>query len=226
MPDPVLTPRAWIRAALITLALVVHGIYAAPLPSRVTRADLDSAEGREEVDRWMTFVEGAGIPLTRAQIEETTMAWTGALADLHKALRAPFYDALKLTGTGQAWALFASPDSHPHRLEVYVEEGGVWRPIYRRNHPGLAWRDATFRFRRVRGLYDGSTGKSRVEYWNFTRWVAREALLDFPNATAVRVQMVRTHTVLPWETPDPRETARQVHTHKRTAILPDDGLAP
>lgn len=87
---PVLSPRAWVRATLITLALVVHGIYAAPLPSRVTRADLDSAEGKEEVDRWMGFVEGTGIPLTREQIERTTMAWTGALADLHRALRAPF----------------------------------------------------------------------------------------------------------------------------------------
>jgi hypothetical protein len=226
MPEPVLGLRAWARGAAIAVALVVHGIYAMPAPTRVTRADLDSAEGKEELGRWFALVQGLGLPLTRAEFEDVTMSWSKAGAELHTATRKPFRPFLKFTGTGQAWALFASPDTHPHRLEVYVRREGAWQVVYRRNTADHSWMDATFRYRRVRGVYDGSTGRSGPPYWNFTRWVAKRAMLEWPDVDQVRVQMVRTHTVLPWEPPDPAETVRLQHTHKRTAILPEDGLVP
>lgn len=221
-----LSTRAWLRALAITCVIAVHGLYAMPSPVRVNRADLDSPEGRDEVTRWLGLLHAVGVSISREELERETMAWTKSLASAHWEMKKPFQPAFRVTGTGQAWALFANPDSHPHRLEVYVREAGVWRPVYRRNHPELDWLDPVFRYRRVRAVYDGSTGKAGAPYWNFTRWVARRAMLEWPDVDAVRVQMVRTHTTLPGEPLDPAEAVRLQHVHERTAILPDDGLVP
>ncbi|MCB9677582.1 MAG: hypothetical protein H6737_20920 [Alphaproteobacteria bacterium] len=217
--------RAWLRAGLISLALVVHGIYALPSPVAVDDADLNSGEGREEVRRWVEMLNGIGIALTAEELGELVKTWSTRGANVHNAMKRPFRTWMRQTGTGQGWGLFASPDTYPHRLEIYVFEGNDWVPIFRRNDPELRFLDGPLRYRRVRGIYDGSTGRQRVVYWNFSRWVARRALLAHPEASRVRVQMVGTHTTLPWEKPDPTEVVRAKRVFTREALFPDDGLA-
>ncbi|MEZ4317256.1 MAG: hypothetical protein R3F61_07120 [Myxococcota bacterium] len=226
MSAPAPSPRAWLRAGCITVALVVHGIYALPSPRGIDEADIESPEGREEVERWRELLASLGVTYTHEELAAESLWWSNTLSDAHNTLQRPFRPWMRWTGTGQAWALFASPDTHPHRLEVYIHDGTGWRAVFRRNHPTLDFLDATLRFRRVRGLYDGSTTNQRVPYWNFSRWVAKQAFLAYPEADRVRVQMVREHTTLPWEPADAEEVVKAKRIFKREAILPEDGLVP
>lgn len=220
--------RAWMRAGVITAVIAVHSMIAAPSPRGVDREDLRTLEGKEEIDRWRELLSSVGVEVTRRELSDEVVYWTHAVNDAHRSLRKPFVPWLRATGTGQGWALFASPDTWPHRLEVYIYVEDRWVPIYRRNDPApdLDFLDDVFRYRRVRGIYDGSTEKQRVVYWNFSRWIAKKALIAHPDATKVRIQMVRTHTTLPWEAPDPSEKARAQRVFTRAALLPEDGLAP
>ena len=213
----------WMRAVVITFALAVHCMIAAPSPHAVDKTDLRRPEGREEIDRWRSLLATLGLKYTRAELSDEVVYWTSAINRVHRRLRSPFRPWLRTTGTGQAWALFASPDTHPHRLEVFVHVEGEWVPIFKRNQPGYDFLDSTFRYRRVRGVYDGSTHKQRIPYWNFTRWVARKALVAYPDADQVKIHMVRTHTTLPWEPVDLREKARAERVITREAAMSEDG---
>lgn len=142
---------------------------------------------------------------------------------LAAAVRAPLRPLIRVLGVNQSWAMFAQPDTYPRRLEVHVREQGAWRPVYER------WdRDARLqpilRQRRVRGLYDAVQDETSVAYWNFTRWLAREVLLAHPDADAVRVQMIETHTTLPGEPVDKGVSTHLVREHRRSAVLPEDDL--
>jgi len=218
--------KAWLRAALITVALVVHGIFALPSPYGIDEGDLHTPEGKEEIRRWTSILGAVGVDVSVEQLSAQTIYWTHAIHAAHSKLRRPFIPWMKFTGTGQGWALFASPDTYPHRLEIYVLEDRKWRPVFVRNHPTLDFLDRTLRYRRVRGVYDGSTRTQRVPYWNFARWVARQAFVAYPKAGKVRIQMVQTHTTVPGEPEDTEEIVRVKRVLKRSAILPADGLVP
>jgi hypothetical protein len=217
---------AWLRAGLITFALLVHSCYALPSPHTVDEADLATPEGKEEIQRWVDLLGSVGLDITTEQLSQQTMYWTKWFNGWHSTFRRPFRPWMRYTGTGQAWALFANPDTYPHRIEVYVRIDKQWVPIYRRNDPELDWNDDFFRFRRVRGVYDGSTSRQRVPYWNFSRDVAKRAFLDYPDADRVKMQQVRPHPPMPWEPFEPEETVRVKRVFRREAILATDGLAP
>lgn len=215
-----LTWQQRLRALVITGVLVVHGIYALPRPHRVRTAELAQAEVREEISHWAellgTDAETFGPLVVRV---------SGRASDVYQLIRRPFRAPLRFFGVGQAWAMFATPDTYPHRLEIDVRIDGTWEPLYRRWEPS-PWLEGPLRNRRVRGIYDGATNKDTGAYWNFTRWVAKQAFLDVPAADRVRVRMFRTHTTPPGTPADPRDEPRQTRVLKRSAILPEDGLVP
>lgn len=215
-----LTSRHWLRAGVITVVLLVQALYAAPLPHRLRARDLKEPEVQDELTRW-----AAALGTDADTLSGWLVPFTGAVADSARAVRAPFRPALVFAGVGQSWAMFATPDGWPHRLEIDLWVDERWQPLYRRWDPA-PWRNGALRNRRVRGIYDGAADRETPAYWSFTRWVAREALLEHPEASAVRIQLVRTHTTAPGVAPDPDEEPRLIRVHKRTAILPDDGLVP
>lgn len=198
------------RAFILLLVIVVHGIFAAPLPRAVKLRDMQRPAGVEEIDRWLSLFASVGFTPARKDFEAWVVDSTSFWGGWHEAFKKPFRPVMRMTGTGQGWALFAAPDTHPHRLEVFVRVGGDWSLIYRRFHPQASWNDGIFRFRRVRGVYDSSTQRQLPSYKAFSAWVAEQALADYPQATGAKVQMVRTHTTVPGEPRDPKEEPRQV----------------
>ncbi|MFT4623851.1 MAG: hypothetical protein ACI8PZ_002507 [Myxococcota bacterium] len=204
-----------VRALLITVVLAVHGLKAAPLPRPISEASFARPENREELRRWMGLVDALGIPLSTAQLKSLSSGIGGKVGRARWRLMRPLKPVFDLTGTGQGWALFATPDSHPQRLEVWIGTAGEERLVSRRcdaDYPHLA---AALSFRRVRGVYDSVSGKPKPTYRRFTRWVADRTFETFPEAEWVRVEQVRTHTRLPWERADPTETVKFQLTHRR-----------
>jgi hypothetical protein len=211
-----------VRAALIFLLLLVHGVFAMPWFAEIKPDALKRPEAIEELGQWRDLVASLGHDLEQDEFNAKVMGVTKVLAAPHKWLKAKLRPALKLTGTGQGWGLFVNPDTYPHRLIVEGQEpkSRKFELIYRRLDPEHVWWDARFRYRRLRGIYDGATSRPGKVYTSFSRWVATEALLDFPQYETIRVGFIRTHSVVPGRERDTRDPRRLLRTFEREEVLP------
>jgi hypothetical protein len=206
---------AKIRAALVAIALFAHGLYAAPVPHVVTARDFDNPVSQDEVEAWASRLQAVGVPITVDQLKEQVILWTGRIGGAHKALKGPFGPFLRVTGTGQGWGLFANPDTHPTRLEIRAAgEDGRLEPLYLQLDSEAQWAWRRLAYRRVRGCYDaqGPRKRSHPVYRAFTDWIASLAFAEHPQLQLVEVSLVRTHTTLPSEEPDPM--AKREHPRK------------
>lgn len=216
---------AWpsVRAGLIGLVLAVHACAATPTPRRIKPEDARTATAQEEIRLWLETFAGVGVQLTSEQLLELVNEVGGTCADLKKGIMAPFYPLLRLTGTGQSWALFAYPDRYPNRLVVEIREpGGEWEPVFRGADPEHAFLEPQIAFRRVRGVYDtaAARGSPGRVYDRFVDWVARETFAAWPDADDVRVKMVQFHVDLPYEPTDQEpEKTRLVRLRSREQVL-------
>lgn len=199
-------PWPKVRAALLAVVIALHGWLALPVPPAVDPGVARRPEVREELDRWHAFLSGLGVQRTKQELLELTVSVTGALSAAHRGAVAPVRPLLKLTKTGQGWALFASPDTHPWRLEAHAKIDGRWQLVFRRLDPDHARLAGPLSFRRVRGVYD--SGSARGTYKSFARWLGNALLDELPEASHVRVRLVRLHVVRPGEPPDRKERPR------------------
>jgi hypothetical protein len=213
---------ARVRAALITLALVVHGLYVAPVPHVVTPADFNNPVSQDEVEAWAGRLQALGISITTEALKEEVILWTGRIGGAHRALKRPFAPFLRVTGTGQGWGLFANPNTHPLRLEVRGRRaGGAFESVYLQLDPEADWAWARFAYRGIRGCYDaqGRMRRSHPAYRSFASWAAREAFREHPDLEAVEVRLLRTHTTLPGERLDDTVEVRHARSFER-AVAP------
>lgn len=184
---------AKIRAVLLAVLLCGQGILSVPLPLAVVRPN--SPESSSELSNWRNQLEQVGITVTKDELVGWVKQWS-QLARWRRELLLPLRPVQDLFGTGQEWGFFAVPVTHPRRLEVYLLDDEGESLLYRRLDPDHTWRAAWFSDRRVRGVYDSVRGRKPV-YQRFVQTVSSDALQTFPEANGVRVQLVRTQTLLP-----------------------------
>lgn len=211
--------RPEVRAALITVALVIHGLAAAPIPHVVTKEDLRNPVSQEEVQRWAARLTSLGYTIDAEALSERVMAITKVIGGSHRAVLAPFQPLFRWTGTGQGWALFANPDIYPSRLEIRIRRDGAdWEPLYLRLDPDHDWASDLLSYRRVRGVYDaGGYGKRpRAPYRRFAEWIGQRVLTTEPTIAEVEVRMLRTHTTLRGQAVDDTVEVRHVIPVRRT----------
>jgi hypothetical protein len=205
-----------LRAALLAVVVFVHGVAASPLPpSPTTPKAMANPIAVEELNGWVTLLGELGVKTTRAELTDLAIESSTVTSELRTAVIKPFRPLLRITGTGQGWGLFTYPNTHPHRLVIEVERDGKFEVVYRALDPDHTYLEPQLTFRRVRGVYDDNASKVRPSYESFARWVARHAFEDWPDATRVRVKMIRTHVVTPGQAADPIAETRLVRVVKR-----------
>ncbi|MEM6929049.1 MAG: hypothetical protein AAF602_19075, partial [Myxococcota bacterium] len=111
-----------LRAAVIALALVAHGIYALPLPRAITPRGVKEEWRQRDIALWQGWMANFGLEVSTERFEEQLIFWTGLSGGLHKTLKAPFKPLFKITASNQAWALFAAATTKPETLVVDVSE--------------------------------------------------------------------------------------------------------
>lgn len=209
--------RSHLRAALIGLALLGHGIYALPLPRRITAAQMQEADRQRDLDVSTGWMDTLGIPLDREDLSRIAIEGSTALSRLHGALKAPWAPMFEVVGVDQAWALFASATTHPDRIVVSIQTEGSteWTPVLRRLDPCCTWLEPELEYRRIRGVWDGQNERMRPAYRGLTKWISRRAFEEFPDAVKVRVHLERGRSVYPWEPLDPETTIELDRVHRR-----------
>jgi len=199
---------ARIRAAAIAAVVAVHGVAALPVPHVVRPRELKDPVAAAELRRWSERLTAIGYPIETTELGDEVVRWSGRLGRAHRAVLRPFRPWFRFTGTGQGWALFANPDTHPSRMEISVVRGEEQALVYRRLDPQHDRYAARIAYRRVRGLYDATSARHRPTAGSrrFADWVAQLAQADDPTVDGVVVRFVATHHPLPGSGRRPRKS--------------------
>jgi len=219
-PREIVVGAAWPRwrAGLIALVLLVHACAATPFPRRIRPEDARTPTAQEELGLWLKMLGKLGVRATQDQLLDLVNAAADLSLGVRDVVIEPFRPLLRITGTGQAWALFAYPERYPNHLQIEVREpAGGWRLVYAAADPERRFLADQLAFRRIRGVYDtaASRGAPGAAYDRFTDWVAREAFAAYPDATDVRVKMLQKRVTLPDEDPAEEEKTRLVRLRSR-----------
>ncbi|MCP4809377.1 MAG: hypothetical protein GY913_11635 [Proteobacteria bacterium] len=210
--------RAGWRALGIAIVLIVHSVCVLPIPSNVPDDSFDHPVAKEELARWGGILESLGYEIEPKQLGRDLLDVGQAIADKKKAFLTPFRPVLRTTGTGQAWGLFTYPNTRPNRMHISWRANSTdeWTLLYRALDPEYDWHESTFRYRRVRGVFDDNANQVRRSYSNFCDWVSRDVFEEMPEANEVRIHMVQTVVGLPHQEPDDEMKVRLVRVLKRS----------
>lgn len=209
---------AALRALAITAVLVIHGLFALPVPDVLTERDLAAPDAREETARWRDGLSAIGVDVDAETFDRWLLTWSARIAGPFRAIKRRLRPALTLTGTGQGWPLFAVPLTTPSHFEVLAVTPTGRVRMYRTLDADHAWRAPQLRHRRVRGLWDAE--RAGPGYEGLTRWIAAGVLADRADATAVIVRLLRVHTTLPGAPADPAETPHRGRRVTRDELAP------
>ena len=194
-----------IRATILTVVIAINLVVAVPWGPRITENTIKKPIAQDEITNWLAFVQGLGVQMSQEAFEGWVIWTSNAIADVDQALVAPTKPFRRITGTGQAWALFATPDSRPAAIEISGRNGdeGEFELLFRRHDPAHTMLGDHLSFRRMRGIYDGQSAKPGRAYRNFNRWVAQSVFALRPDLDRVQAAFRRRHTVPPTQPPDP-----------------------
>lgn len=189
-----------VRAAAILVMVGVQAVGALPVPPAVRAHD---PAIRDEATRVGALFAAVGVDTSGEALSRRARAVVARYAAARATLLGPLRPFFRLTGTGQAWGLFAYPDRYPVRLVVEGRAGeGEWTRLYAAHDPEATFGADVFTYRRIRGVYDGNAERGTRVWERFCTWAALEVFAARPEVTEVRVSFRRVHTFEPGEGPD------------------------
>lgn len=208
-----------VRAYAILLVLLVQGILALPIPRGLKRADFDDPRSREESAAVREHLAGLGLDLSHEELADGLFALSERLRAGREAALAPVQPLLRLLGINQAWGLFTYPDTQPSRLVVEGRAAeGPWQRLYAGHDDEADLLAPLFRYRRLRGVYDGQAWKPGGNYSRFTQVAARRVFEARPELVQVRIGFERFHVRQPGRADDPAVTRVHFRTLRRAEL--------
>lgn len=217
-------PGRWpaVRALLIGAVLVVQLLDAIPLPE-ISRKDLRWPIAKAEVKRWTQLARDLGMDVDEDDTEDLALALGGGAGRFRKTVLGPTRPFRRITGTGQAWGLFAYPDPFAGRLIISGrtdDEAAV--ELYRAPGEGEAWLIELVEYRRIRGIYDDNGDRPRPGGMHraLTRWVSRRVFERHPEFDEVEIRLDLVEVHLPGGEPEPPEVRRHVRVERREELSP------
>ncbi len=208
-----------LRGLVIALVLLAHCTQAIPVPSMPDEEDVAAGDWRaSDLELWHGWTTRV-VPIDKATFDQVLLSYFTAVAQLGRTVRAPALPVFKFAKINQQWGLFARVTTAPDALAIEIRENGTWRLVEQRLHPTAGWHDEQFRYRRLRGIWD-LRKEPAGHYKNFTKWVARMAFAEFPEADRVKIYLVNRQVPSPWEPEDPEREIKYLRSHKRENHAP------
>jgi len=211
-----------VRSLLIGMLLIVQFLDAVPLPE-ISRRDLRWPIAKAEVKRWTSLAQDLGMDIDERDTEDFALVLGGGAGTFRKTVLGPTRPFRRITGTGQAWGLFAYPDPFAGRLIISGrtdDEAPV--ELYRAPGHGERWLVDLVEYRRIRGIYDDNGDRPRPGGMHkaLTRWVSRRVLQRHPEFDEVEIRLDLVEVHLPGEDPEPPEKRRHVRVERREELRP------
>lgn len=156
---------------------------------------------QQEFRVWAGFFSRFGREVTVDELQRRLWEIAQAVTSTRKALVRPFAPYVDYVGMRQPWRMFVAPHRFPTSLVIDVREGdGPWRTIFVERSNEHTWRRAIFDHDRMRAaLFRYGWPEYNGTYRDLGRFIARKAAADFPEATQVRVRMLKRRSPTPEE---------------------------
>ncbi len=186
---------------LLILYAVLCLLFALPGGSRlVDRKVWNSPQNRAQFESWSAFLQDVGVDVSPRQLQQHLWTFTRSYVGVRQAALAKLHWLPEQLGFSQSWRMFSSPQTHPSRLWLELDQGSGYHPLYVAGSKEYAWRRDLLEHHRLRKLV-GRLGRSNRHstYRAFADWLAREVAKDFPEAISLRV------SAYTWKTPTPDE---------------------
>ena len=181
----------------------LFAITAMALPSvggGMSRAAWRTPTVQAEFQLWTSRVNGWGIDITAAELEDNLWNFAVAYEDGRRKILEPLFPYFRYTGSWQSWRMFVAPHRYPGRLEIEIDTGQGWQPVYVARSSEHSWLRPWFDHDRSRAaIFRYAWPHFRRARKEFTDWVAVQAARDFPEAKRVRTSFVRYRTRSPEE---------------------------
>lgn len=216
-PDETRPAWAHVRAAILAVVVLVHGIKVAPLPHKVHPHELKDPVAKEEVARWSERLSSLGYTIEPDELGERVVDVTDGISRVHRGLTAPFRPIMRWTGTNQGWALFANPDTHPSRFRIDgIDAAGERRILFQNGDPEHTWMLPQLKHRRIRPIFDAAPVRRRpnAPYRRLGAWLWERAQEDHPDLVAIELVMLETHPVPPGS----KKKARKPKARHKTKV--------
>lgn len=192
---------AWpqVRAVLVGLHVLSLVILSLPDAGAVhSRRRWRTANARADLRQWAERLRGWGLDTDERRLARTLWDMGSAYLQVQQPIAAPFGWYARITGSRQAWRMFASPQRHPAELHVELERGGSWQTIYAPHSDEFTWNRRQFEHNRFRKFF-GRFARGFVprHYEQAARWIAARAAREHPDATRVRIRLYRYDSLPP-----------------------------
>ena len=189
---------AWphLRAAFVLFHVLAITLMAIPAPGGgMQRSSWKDPTVQSEFAVWTELFNNLGWELTQPQLEEHL--WTVATGYMKQrnAVLQPLRPYYRYTGSQQSWRMFVAPHRWPAKLRIDIKTDERWSTIYVARDPELDWREGQLGHDRMRSaIFRFGWPSYRGSYNGFTRWVADRAAEDFPEASHVKVLLLKQQT--------------------------------
>lgn len=201
-------PEAWVRrwphvrAALITFHVVAVLMMAFPAPAGVmSKKAWAEPAVQDEIRLFADRISGFGTEVTPEELESFLWDFSKDFLDVRKTVLKPVKPYGEYLGARQGWRMFSAPHRYPSRLVVDIDRGnGKWEPLYESRSDDATWMREQLDHHRLRRLAFLHAWKQyRRNYKYFTRFLARKAAVEFPDAKRIRVRHLKFRTATPEE---------------------------
>ena len=179
-----------LRAILVLLHLVAITAVAFPAPVGMRRTDLENPDVKAAIEAWRGVAGTFGVEVDPDEFRETLWTAGNGMLDARRSALEPFAPYYRYAGTRQSWSMFGYLNHTPARLEIHIDHGTGWEPLFIARTTAHTWRAHQFDQERFRGLVNAfSWRQGRSKLRKVADWVAIRAAADFPEAERVRLRM-------------------------------------
>jgi hypothetical protein len=188
------------RGVLLLLHILAVLLMALPAPQGAMRRDAwEDPTVTAEFEAWSERLSHMGYETTSEDLKTELFALANDFTEVRKKVLAPVQPYARYLGTQQSWRMFVAPHRFPTRLHVELKRTGEeWQTISIYQDPVYDWKAELFeqdRFRSALFRYGWrSYGGARKL---FNQWLAREAAVEFPDATHIRTRWYKYQTPSP-----------------------------
>lgn len=179
-----------LRALFVTFHLIAITAVAFPAPVGMRKSDLDNPDVKNAIEAWRGAAGVFGFDVDPDAFRDGLWEKGNTLLDGRKAALEPLQPYYRYTGTRQGWSMFGYLNHTPARVEIHIDHGEGWQPLYIARTTAHTWRSHQLDQERLRGLMNSFSWKrGRAKLRQITDWIALQAAEDFPQAQRIRVQM-------------------------------------
>jgi hypothetical protein len=179
-----------LRAILISIHLIAIILKAIPSPEgAMNRSDWKNPTVQAEFEDFTNKLNTVGLDISQAEVEEELWVLAKKYMKVRRTAVKPFRKYYRYAGADQNWQLFVAPHMYPSRLNIEILVGDEWQTVYQPFNPETRWQAHLIENSRFRpSIFRYSWPRYKKHYHTFVKYLAGQAVNDFPTASRLRTR--------------------------------------